>query len=295
LPCGFRDLSAWLLRFGATTAFACMEATGRYGNKLASYLYAGGHKVAVINPAFIASHKSTLNKHNKTDPVDSEAIADYARCFAARLRLWQPKSQAHQALVDVVGQIELLKKTATAFSNRAVSGIETKEVQASIEKILGHIQSELRDLEAVRDRLFDELPVLREVREIVDSVPGIGKVSADSLAARIDFANFRNGRDLAAFLGLGPREWQSGKQKRRGKTTKAGDKHIRANLRMGAMSATYQKNSYYREFAERLRNRGLEEKQIINAVAHKMILIAHALVRKRQLFDCCYEHTLNAA
>ncbi len=114
------------------------------------------------------------------------------------------------------------------------------------------------------------------------------------MAAKIDFTKFRNGRKLACFLGLSPREWQSGEQKRRGKQTKAGDDQLRALLRMGAMSATYT-HPLYIEFAERLRQKGFKEPQIFTAVARKMVITAHALVRKEQFFDSCYTHPLAKA
>lgn len=292
MPSGFEDLTRWLMRHGVSIAIACMEATGRYGDRLANYLFEKGHRVAVVNPAFISSHKATLNRHNKTDPTDADAIADFVRCFSDKLRMWQPRSKAHQELIDVVGQIELLKKSRTAFSNRGRCGIESEEVQASIRETVQHLEGQIVSMTALKDELYDRLPELKEIREIIDSVPGLGEANADSLAARIDFSGFQNGRDLAAFLGLGSREWKSGKQKRRGKQTKAGNKKMRADLRMGAMAATHCKHSYYSEFTKRLRERGLEEKQILTAVARKMILIVHALVRKKQLFDCCYSHPL---
>ncbi len=287
---GFKTLSAWLKRLGVTVALACMEATGRYGDKLALHLHTEKYKVAIVNPRFIASHKSTLNRQNKTDPKDAEAIADYARCFKQNIRMWQPKSQDHQALIDVIGHIAALQKMKTMNSNRLQSGIETPQVLDAIQRNLEHLEEELKEMEKLQKKLYASLPELAEVRKIAESVPGIGPVVSSLLAAKIDFANFKNGRDLAAFLGLSPREWQSGKQKRRGKVTKAGDKSIRANLRMGAMSVA--RNSFYGRFSERLEQQGLTNEQIFTAVARKLILIAHALIRKRQLFDCCYQHVI---
>jgi transposase len=289
---GFKRLCRWLSSLGHERVLACMEATGRYGDRLASHLHDNGHQVCIINPKFIAKHKEALNKLNKTDPIDAFACGDYARCFPQKLRLWVPKSAEHNELIDVTGHIELLVKSRTAFVNRGKCGIVSESVQESIANTLEHLDKEIEALETRRDELYEQLPDLDSIREIVDSVPGIGKVTANALAAKIVFANFRNGRDLAAFLGLGSREWQSGKQKRRGKMTKAGNKKIRSCLRMGALAAVNSKNSFYLEMVERLKAKGLEEKQILNAVARKMIIIAHALVRKNELFDCKYQHPL---
>src|SRR6185369_6656487 len=250
-PSGFKDLLTWLARFNVSTGLVCMESTARFGNKVGEFLHHHGFRIAVVNPSFIVSHKEALNRHNKTDPRDAEAIADYARCFEQKLRLWQPKSPIHQSLIDVVGQIELIKKTITAFSNRAGCGIESTEVLSSLNETIEQLHAQLVTMEATKNRLFEQLPPLNTVREIVRSTPGIGNVGASALAARFNFDDFENGRDLAAFLGLGSREWQSGKTKRKGRATKAGDKELRSILRMGAMAAMYQKHSYYAEFVER--------------------------------------------
>src|SRR5574337_1047482 len=52
-PTGFKALSAWLEKQGATTVHACMEATGVYWEALAEYLAAQGMTVSVVNPAQI--------------------------------------------------------------------------------------------------------------------------------------------------------------------------------------------------------------------------------------------------
>jgi len=47
---GFEQLENWLFASGIQHVHACMEATGRYGQELAQYLYEQGHKVSVVNP-----------------------------------------------------------------------------------------------------------------------------------------------------------------------------------------------------------------------------------------------------
>ena len=49
-PAGFRELEAWLRRHGVTHVHACLEATGAYGDALATWLYDAGHRVSVVNP-----------------------------------------------------------------------------------------------------------------------------------------------------------------------------------------------------------------------------------------------------
>lgn len=286
---GFPELSNWLNSMSMTRVHACMEATGRYGEKLAAYLYSQGHKVSIVNPKFIKRHGEALNKQNKTDPNDAYVIAHYAQCFEPRE--WQPRTTVQDELLDVVGQIAKVKKTRAAFLNRGQCGIRSSDVLKVNKELLAFLTKQLAKLDTLKDELLAKDQNLKKIAEIVDSAPGIGPEISVAMAAKIDFTKFRNGRKLACFLGLSPREWQSGEQKRRGKQTKAGDDQLRALLRMGAMSATYT-HPLYIEFAERLRQKGLKEGQILTAVARKMVMIAHALTRKQQLFDSCYVHPL---
>ena len=286
---GFPELSNWLNSIGIAKVHACMEATGRYGEKLAAYLHSRGHKVSIVNPKFIKRHGEALNKQNKTDPVDAYVIAHYAQCFEPQE--WQPRSAIQNELLDVIGQIAKVKKTRAAFLNRGQCGLRSTGVLKANEELLAFLTRQLAKLEKLKDELLAKEPSLKKTAEIVDSTPGIGPEISVAMAIKIDFAKFRNGRQLACFLGLSPREWQSGEQKRRGRQTKAGDNQLRALLRMGAMSATYTQPLYI-EMAERLRQKGLKEGQILTAIARKMVLIAHALVRKQQFFDSCYTHPL---
>lgn len=289
-PSGFKELREWLKSQADGPFLVCMESTGRYSEPVAEYLDQHGHMVVVANPGFVSQHKESLNQHNKTDPTDAEAIGSYARCFRDKLRLWKPLDEVHKRLRDVLGQMYLLKKTITAFSNRGQCGLFDDDVISSNDQILSHLRSELATLAQLREELFEQLPKLDEVRKIVDEVPGIGPEIADSLAVHVRFEDFRNGRDLAMFLGCGSSQWASGKQKRRGKQKKTGDPQMRSLLRQGAVSAM--RSSFYRPFVERLRKKGLSNGKIVGAIARKMVLIAYALWRRKEPFDRFYEHPL---
>jgi transposase len=286
---GFQALSQWLLAQGITTVHVCMEATGRYGNKLAAYMHEGEHKVSVVNPRWVSDHRDAMGKRNKTDAGDAFVNADYARCHEPSA--WEPKGSLCQELGDIFGEMLLLKKALVAFKNRGQCGLESSYVKQVNATVITELEIQLEALEQKAAELLSADQQLQFYFKIFDSVPGIGKETAFGLVAKVDFSQFPHGRQLAAFVGATSKEWQSGNVKRRGKQSKEGNGQIRALLRMGAMSATYTCPLYI-EFADRLRKRGLREGQIINAIARKMLLIAHALFRKQQLFDACYVNPL---
>src|SRR5690349_16213109 len=53
---GFGELTAWLHKQRVEQVYACLEATGTYGEKLATYLHEAGHPVSMINPARIRAY-----------------------------------------------------------------------------------------------------------------------------------------------------------------------------------------------------------------------------------------------
>lgn len=76
---GFKALSLWLVKQDITHLQACMEATGTYGDELATYLYDQGFEVSVVNPAQIKSFSGAQLNRAKTDKADAKLIAPGVR------------------------------------------------------------------------------------------------------------------------------------------------------------------------------------------------------------------------
>ncbi len=85
---GFTLLQAWLSQHGVTQLHACMEATNIYWEALATWLYAQGHIVSVVNPARIKGYAQATMQRNKTDKLDSAVIASF--CATHHPAAWQP-------------------------------------------------------------------------------------------------------------------------------------------------------------------------------------------------------------
>jgi transposase len=76
-PAGFAQLFDWLAKQGVERAHACLEATGTYGDSLATYLHARGHAVSIVNPAAIKAYAQSHLSRTKTDRVDAALIAGF--------------------------------------------------------------------------------------------------------------------------------------------------------------------------------------------------------------------------
>jgi transposase len=114
------------------------------------------------------------------------------------------------------------------------------ELTSSARSLLAQLLCHLRDLEVrVRDaeHLIDQLGSQHDAVKRLQTVPGIGPLTATALvAATGDAKVFKNGRQMAAWLGLVPRQFSSGGKTRLLGIGQRGDKYLRSFLVHGARS-----------------------------------------------------------
>ncbi len=80
-------------------------------------------------------------------------------------------------------------------------------------------------------------PGASEVSQRLDDIPDVGPLIATALVASVpDPHVFKSGRDLAAWIGLVPRQNSTGGKERLGHISKAGDRYLRMLLVVGALS-----------------------------------------------------------
>jgi transposase len=72
-PQGLKKLRRFLKQRHIKTLHVCMEASGRYYEALADFLYAAGYAVSVVNPARIKAYADSRLSRNKTDLLDAAA------------------------------------------------------------------------------------------------------------------------------------------------------------------------------------------------------------------------------
>ena len=87
---GYQSLKNWLKAKRVEKVYACLEATGQYGEAVSEYLFKRGHQVSVVNPARIKRYGESKLHRNKTDKADAALIAEF--CQKEKPSLWQPLS-----------------------------------------------------------------------------------------------------------------------------------------------------------------------------------------------------------
>ena len=162
-----------------------------------------------------------------------------------------------------------------------------KELQAW--KPLPENHLELKELKKRLAKKFDKDQALKEKKELLETIDGIGEDTARLILLETgDMENFESARDLAAYTGITPSIRQSGSSlKSNGSISRKGNKHLRSELYMPALSAI-KHNPIIKKFAERLKAKGKAWKEIICAVIRKLLHIAFGVLKNRIPFNPNY-------
>lgn len=285
---GFSDLLEWLQKKEVTDLHVCMEATGTYGEALATYLFDLGHIVSVVNPAQIKGFSQSELSRNKTDRADAQLIARF--CLALNPKPWAPKPQHVRELQSWVRRLEALQSMYCQENNRLE--ISDENIQASIEKIMKKL---IEEIEEVKKKIHDHInqyPDLREKSKLLETIPGVGKATISQVLAFIgNVEDFKNAKQLAAFVGLNPKQRQSGTSvSGRTRLSKIGNSNLRKAFYMPAIVAK-KHNPIMKKFSDHLEKVGKPRMLIIGAVMRKLVHIIYGVLKSGKPFDTNFAMT----
>ena len=244
-----------------------MEACGS-AHYWARKLRGLGHTVQIMAPQFVKPYV----KSNKNDVADAEAICEAVS--RPNMRFVAIKSVDQQTVLSFHRVRQGYVKSRTAQSNqirgllaeygliipKGLSAIRTK-VPELIEDATNELTNPMRRLiQSLVDhmKVLDELvkdfeaqiKVMHRQSEAcrkLEKIPGIGPITATALVASVgDAKTFSNGRQMAAWLGLVPKQHSTGGKSTLLGISKRGDSYLRSLLIQGARSvinAARKKNS----------------------------------------------------
>ncbi len=219
-------------------------------------LQALGHAVRLIPPQYVKPFVKT----NKNDASDAEAICE--ALTRPTMRFAPLKSAEQQSVLMLHRARELLVRQRTMLINAlrghcgefgvvvAQGASKVAELIAMIEdrqderlpalarEALGSLVGQLQMVQAQIVGLEKKLMAWHRANEAsrrLATIPGVGVITATALVATIgDASQFHSGRQLAAWLGLVPRQHSSGGKDRLGRISKRGDGYLRKLLVHGA-------------------------------------------------------------
>lgn len=271
------ELEAWIAALPETLSLVVMEATGGLETTVAALLARRGLPVAIVNPRQTRNFAKALGLLAKTDPIDAHAIA----LFAERVRP-EPrplKNEQQLEVEELLARRRQLVETLAGEKNRLAQA-RGKAVRASVQAHLDWLERQIKKVEQQIDALIKASPLWREREELLRSAPGVGPVTARTLASELPELGQLTGRQISALVGVAPMTRQSGQW--RGKSFCSGGRAaLRSVLYMAAFSAT-QHNAVIRRFHERLILQGKPFKVAMVACMRKLLVILNTMARKKE-------------
>jgi len=293
---GFRKFKSFLLALDPEGRFFVgMEATGVYYRNFAKFVFHSNDRFVpgVFNPASVKAFAQSRLSRTKTDGQDALLIARYAlELFRDdAFRPWEPERTEVAQLRQLVARREQLVETRTAAQNRLHALKEDEDsldfVIESVEKELAHLDEQVREIDRRISLHMDRHEGLREDRELLTSIPGIGDTTAASWLAHLgDLSRFDKPSQIVAHIGIAPRERQSGSSVRgKPQICRTGIKELRKALYLPVVVAVTRFNPTLKAFYQRLLARGKQKKVALIACMNKLIRIIWAILKSRKPFD----------
>jgi transposase len=217
-----------------------------------------GHEVRLMPPRYVKPYV----KRQKNDTADAEAICEAVS--RPTMRFVEVKTPEQQSVLVLHGTRTMLMRHRVQLSNAirgymAEFGIVAPIGRLGLQALINVIHDETDDrvpaearcclqmmadqLRLVNEQILENDRRIRtsaratEVGRRLMAIPGVGPVLASAMVASVpDPSMFKSGRNLAAWIGLVPRQNSSGGKERLGGITKQGNRYLRHLLFIGAIA-----------------------------------------------------------
>ncbi|MDO8930819.1 MAG: IS110 family transposase [Rhodocyclaceae bacterium] len=261
-----------------------------------------GHTVKLMAPKFVSPYRMS-GKRGKNDAADAAAICEAVT--RPNMRFVPVKEEHQQIILCLHRTRQGFVEERTAVYNRVRGLISEfgivlpqkvvnlrRDIVEHLEDLPGHANQCVGDLLAHADDLdrriedYDRI-IAKAARDDARSkrlmtLPGIGPNTASAMLASIGGGHdFKNGRQVAAWIGLTPGQYSSGGTARLGRITKAGDRYLRSLLVMGAraiLSGLGDKQDRFSRWARSLVERRGYWRAVV-AIAAKNARLAWAVLK----------------
>ena len=263
-------------------ALVVLEATGGLERPLVRELSAAGVPVALVNPRQVRDYARALGKLAKTDRIDAVVLAQFAQAVQPQPR--PLPSEAAGKLRDLLSRRTQLKEMLLAEKNRLRRASPT--LKEGLARHIRFLEEELATLEKEIAELKKAEKELAEKAAILESAPGVGKVTSAVLIGYLPELGKLPGKQIAALVGVAPFNWDSGRMRGR-RAVWGGRSQVRSVLYMATVAAI-RCNPVIASFYRRLRAAGKPVKVALVACMRKLLVILNAMVREGRPWNPAY-------
>lgn len=255
-----------------------LESTGPYHWDIARYLADQGYVSKVVNPLHTKQIARYSIRKRKTDKIDAGQLAflasqNYGYPFVETKELAKKKAlvRHYWKLKAVIGNLSKHERYLKQYR-----GVTSPVVTPYL----------LTRCDSLKKRIVQDWEKGNRLKYL-DSIPGITPFLGATLLAELEpLERFQRTEQIIAFAGLDPSVKQTGgKAGTHGPLSKRGSRVLRTTLYLAAFGAF---RHSLRPLYDGYRKRGLHHSETLCILARKILRIAIAVLRKRQMFDPRY-------
>lgn len=267
-----------------------------------------GHQVRLLPPQYVKPYV----KGNKNDFIDAEAICEASS--RPSMRFVSVKSEQAQVISAIYKSRHGYVKERTACMSRIGSlllefGLSFPTGHSAMKKLFSWLAQQkgslpplllqellelhehyllLNDRIERQDNKLKQLVAIEPIGQLLKTIPGIGDMTASLCLAHISSAtDFKNGRNMAAWLGLVPAQYSTGGKPKLLGISKRGNKELRTlfiHAARAVMSRPDKTGKVYGEWLVKLR--ATKPFNVVTvALANKIARIAWAVMKTKQPFS----------
>lgn len=263
------------------TAFVIFESTGPYSKLLYKTLCDKGIRCCCSNPFKVLRFAQGMGRHAKTDKIDARILAEYGN--KAEPNATQFKSDKDLELSELVSARDVLMHDIRANKNRLEIEFSSDIVNKTYLDIIKKLEEELGKICKAIDDFMKQNEEHAKKKELLETIPGIGPISAVAILAYGPEIGTMSEKQFAALAGLAPRTKQSGSTLMRDHIG-GGRPNLRKTLYMPALSAI-KCDPEMKKFYDRLKAKGKPFKVAITAVMRKMSGFANSVIKRQVNFE----------
>lgn len=252
------------------------EATGGYERHVLDQAVLLGLACHRAHGSAVRNYARYRRKWAKSDAIDVDLVADYGR-QTEDLHLYQPPRPEQETLRRLHGRRKELQDMVFAERHRLEHATAER---SSLKRIIKVLDKELKKIEAEIDRLIETDDGFRRNAELMQTVTGVGPVTAAVMLAYMPELGQLKRATITALAGLAPFNQDTGKISAP-RHIRGGRRPVRNCLYMAAQSAITHSPTF-RHYADHLKAQGKPYKVVVTAVMRKLVITLNAIIRDQQ-------------
>jgi transposase len=263
----------------------CLEPTGHYSNITIGTLVELNIAVWLANPIDI---KNSIGlQRGKNDQIDAHRIAQYAYRFKDKARLITVEDLIRIELQQLLSQRELLVKDKAKYAAQINDFKDklTPEAYTVIKKanqsLVNQLQKAIKIVEMKLEQMIHGITEMNRQYELIQTVPGVGKVLAQTLVVLTNgFTRYNSSKSLACHAGIAPFEYKSGSSVRsKNRVSHRSNKRLKSLLHMAAL-ASIRTPGDLKEYYLRKTAQGKSKMAVLNAIRNKILHRVFAVLKR---------------